>query len=85
MLLHLRYLDTDAYNVVFADDETMEGVSLAASAKILYDHVQTMVAGWHLATPLNENEFNEVIDKWANKNLFYKNNENTWTPKFEIY
>ena len=34
---------------------------------------------------MNENEFNEVIDKWANKNLFYKNNENTWTPKFEIY
>jgi hypothetical protein len=34
---------------------------------------------------MDENEFNEVIDKWANKNLFYKNNENKWTAKFEIY
>ena len=34
---------------------------------------------------MNENEFNEVIDKWANKDLFYKNNKNKWTSKFEIY
>ena len=29
--------------------------------------------------------FNEVLDKWANKELFYKNNKGVWTPKFEIY
>ena len=28
--------------------------------------------------------FNDVIDKWANKDLFYKNNEGIWTPKFEL-
>ena len=34
---------------------------------------------------MDEKEFNNVIDKWADQNLFYKNNENKWTPKFEIY
>ena len=34
---------------------------------------------------MNGDEFNEIIDKWANKDLFYKNNQNIWTPKFEIY
>ena len=34
---------------------------------------------------MNADEFNEIIDKWANKDLFYKNNQNIWTPKFEIY
>lgn len=29
--------------------------------------------------------FNDVLDKWANKKLFYKNNEGVWSPKFEIY
>ena len=29
--------------------------------------------------------FNSVLDKWANKDLFYKNNEGIWSPKFEIY
>ena len=30
-------------------------------------------------------EYNRILEKWANKDLFYKNNENKWTPKFEIY
>ena len=28
-------------------------------------------------------EFDKIIDKWANKKLFYKKN-NRWYPKFEI-
>ena len=28
-------------------------------------------------------KFDKIIDKWANKNLFYKKN-NKWLPKFEI-
>lgn len=31
------------------------------------------------------NEFNNIIDKNANKDLFYKNNNKKWTKKFEIY
>ena len=34
---------------------------------------------------MDEKEFYNVIDKWANQKLFYKNNENKWTPKFEIH
>ena len=34
---------------------------------------------------INGLNLNEVPDKWANKKIFYKNNENKWTPKFEIY
>ncbi len=30
-------------------------------------------------------EYNQVLEKWANKKLFYKNNKNEWTAKFEIY
>lgn len=30
-------------------------------------------------------EFDEVIDTHTNKKLFYKNNNNKWTRKFEIY
>ncbi len=29
------------------------------------------------------NEFNQVLDKWANKELFEKKN-NIWLPKFQI-
>ena len=29
-------------------------------------------------------EFNEILDKWANKKLLYKDNKNRWKPKFEI-
>ena len=31
---------------------------------------------------MKKNDFNETIDKWANKNLFEK--KNRWEPKFEI-
>ena len=30
-------------------------------------------------------EFDQILDKWANKDLFYKNNKGVWTSKFEIY
>ena len=32
---------------------------------------------------MSETEFNEVIDKWANKDLFEKRN-NVWIPKFIV-
>ena len=32
---------------------------------------------------LNRTQFDKIIDKWANKNLFYKKNKK-WHPKFEI-
>ena len=31
---------------------------------------------------ISKKEFDEVIDKWANKDLFEK--KNRWVPKFEI-
>ena len=32
---------------------------------------------------MNANEFNEVIDKWANKDLFEKK-QGRWMPRFQI-
>ena len=34
---------------------------------------------------IKKSEFDEIIDKHTNKELFYKNNNNQWTKKFEIY
>ncbi len=34
---------------------------------------------------MSENELSETIDKWANKDLFVKNNEGLWRPTFDIY
>ena len=34
---------------------------------------------------IEKSEFDEIIDSHANKELFYKNNNNQWTKKFEIY
>ena len=28
--------------------------------------------------------FNLILDKWVNKKLFYKNNENRWSPNFIV-
>jgi hypothetical protein len=33
---------------------------------------------------MNRSEFDLVIDKWVNKDLFEKKN-NYWQPKFEIF
>jgi hypothetical protein len=33
---------------------------------------------------MNRSEFDSVIDKWANKDLFEKK-QNYWQPKFEIF
>ena len=29
-------------------------------------------------------EFNQILEKWVNKELFYKDNKNRWKPKFEV-
>ena len=34
---------------------------------------------------ISRSDFNDIIDKHANKDLFYKNNNKQWTKKFEIY
>ncbi len=33
---------------------------------------------------LSKEEFDKILDKWVNKNLFYKNNKNIWKPNFKI-
>ena len=32
----------------------------------------------------NSPEFHQIIDNWANKQLFYKDNKNKWKAKFEV-
>ena len=32
---------------------------------------------------ISKKEFDEILDRWANKKLFFKKN-NKWHPKFEI-
>tara|TARA_Y100000768_G_C23983173_1_gene687102 strand:- start:668 stop:1801 length:1134 start_codon:yes stop_codon:yes gene_type:complete len=34
---------------------------------------------------ISKEKFEEILDKHANKSLFYKNNNSVWTKKFEIY
>jgi hypothetical protein len=33
---------------------------------------------------MSKEEFDLVLDKWANKDLLFKDNEGVWRPKFEI-
>ena len=33
---------------------------------------------------MNIDEFNDILEKWVNKELFYKDNKNRWKPKFEV-
>lgn len=45
------------------------------------DHIKKYLSYYQIGI----NEFNSIIDLHVNKNLFYKNNKNEWSKKFEIY
>ena len=45
------------------------------------DHIKKYLSYYQISI----NEFNSIIDLHVNKNLFYKNNKNEWSKKFEIY
>tara|TARA_B110000090_G_C13150019_1_gene357279 strand:- start:22 stop:705 length:684 start_codon:yes stop_codon:yes gene_type:complete len=45
------------------------------------EHIKKYLSYYKI--PLDE--YNKIIDKNVNKNLFYKNNKGDWTKKFEIY
>jgi hypothetical protein len=34
---------------------------------------------------ISKKDFDKIIDKWANKNLFEKDSNNIWQPKFTVF
>jgi hypothetical protein len=34
---------------------------------------------------ISKKDFDKIIDKWANKNLFKKDQNNIWQPQFKVF